>query len=95
MEYIHGENGNAILIRRELVADLPVHSDSQLHFYFEHFYWHELGHCYAINAETNNLHRYNEPDLVDTRIYMMQRLMAADTAVNVKSRKVTGSGRSL
>ena len=65
MEYIHGENGNAILIRRELVADLPVHSDSQLHFYFEHFYWHELGHFYAINAETDNLHRYNEPDLVD------------------------------
>lgn len=65
MEYIHGEKGNAILIRRELVADLPVHDDFELHVYFERFFWHELGHFYAINAETDNLHRYNEPGLLD------------------------------
>lgn len=65
MEYIHGETGNAILIRRELIADLPVHSEHELHIHFEHFFWHELGHFYAINAETNNLHRYNEPGLID------------------------------
>ena len=57
MEYIHGETGNAILIRRELVADLPVHDDFELRVYFEHFFWHELGHFYAINAETDDLHR--------------------------------------
>lgn len=65
MEYIHGEKGNAILIRRELVADLPVRDDFELHVYFERFFWHELGHFYAINAETDNLHRYNAPELVD------------------------------
>ena len=65
MEYIHGENGNAILIRRELIADLPVHNEHELRIHFEHFFWYELGHFYAINAETNNLHRYNEPGLID------------------------------
>lgn len=65
MEYIHGEKGNAILIRRELVADLPVHDDLELRVHFERFFWHEMGHFYAINAETNNLHRYNAPGLVD------------------------------
>ena len=65
MEYIHGETGRAILIRRELVADLPVRDDFELRAYFEHFFWHELGHFYAINAETDNLHRYNEPGLID------------------------------
>lgn len=65
MEYIHGETGNAILIHRELVADLPVHDDFELRVYFEHFFWHELGHFYAIKAETDDLHRYNEPGLID------------------------------
>lgn len=65
MEYIHGKTGNAILIRRELVADLSVHDDFELRVYFEHFFWHELGHFYAINAETDDLHRYNEPGLID------------------------------
>ena len=65
MEYIHGEKGNAILIRRELVANLPVHDDFELHVYFERFFWHELGHFYAINAEVDDLHRYNEPGLID------------------------------
>lgn len=70
MEYIHGENGNSILIRRELIADLPVQDDYELHIHFEHFFWHELGHFYAINSETNDLHRYNHPGLVDeSRVY--------------------------
>lgn len=68
MEYIHGETGNVILIRRELIADLPVQSDLELRIHFEHFFWHELGHFYAINAETNNLHRYNEPGLIDESV---------------------------
>lgn len=70
MEYIHGENGNAILIRRELVADLPVHDDNELYIHFQRFFWHELGHFYAINSETSDLHRYNHPGLVDeSQIY--------------------------
>ncbi len=70
MEYIHGENGNSILIRREIIANLPVQDDYELHIHFEHFFWHELGHFYAINSETNDLHRYNHPGLVDeSRVY--------------------------
>lgn len=65
MEYIHGETGNAILIRRELIADLPVQDDYERHIHFECFFWHELGHFYAINSERDNLHRYNAPGLVD------------------------------
>lgn len=65
MEYIHGENGNAILIRRELIADLLVQSEHELRIHFEHFFWHELGRFYAINVETNDLHQYNHPGLVD------------------------------
>ncbi len=65
MEYIHGETGYAILIRRELIADLPVHDDYELHIHFDHFFWHELGHFYAINSERDNLHRYNAPGLAD------------------------------
>lgn len=62
MEYIHGDNSNAILIRRELVSELHIH--------FEHFFWHELGHFYAINSEIDNLQRYNEPGLIDeSRVY--------------------------
>lgn len=53
MEYIHGETGNAILIRRELIADLPVHNEHELRIHFEHFFWHKLGYFYAINAETD------------------------------------------
>lgn len=65
MEYIHGEIGNSILIRRELIADLSVQDDRELHIHFQHFFWHELGHFYAINSEKDNLHRYNDPGLTD------------------------------
>ena len=58
MEYIHGDNGGAILIRQNL---LPDKND-------EHFcwlLWHEFGHFYAINSEPEGLYHYNDPGLVD------------------------------
>lgn len=58
MEYIHGEKGNAILIRQNLLPD-----SNDEHFCW--FFWHELGHFYAINSEKTNLHRYSDPELVD------------------------------
>lgn len=58
MEYIHGEKGNAILIRQNLIPD-----SNDEHFCW--FFWHELGHFYAINSEKTNLHRYSDPGLVD------------------------------
>lgn len=30
--------------------------------HFAHFFWHELGHFYAINADDHNLERFNDPD---------------------------------
>lgn len=58
MEYIHGNTGNAILIRQDLLPD-----ENDEHFCW--MYWHELGHFYAISSEITNLHRYNDPSLVD------------------------------
>ena len=58
MEYIHGANGYAILIRQELVSDA-----NDEHFY--KMYWHELGHFYAINTEDPSLHHYSDPGIVD------------------------------
>ena len=72
MEYIHGEDGGAILIRQNLLPD-----NSQQSFCW--FLWHELGHWYAINSEQDNLHRYNDPDLLDN-ITFADRLRGIDTA---------------
>lgn len=72
MEYIYGEKGSAILIRQNLLPD-----DNEQTFYW--FLWHELGHWYAINTEKNNLHRYNDPDLLDS-ITFADRLRGMDTA---------------
>ena len=58
MEYILGEKGDAILIRQNLLPD-----DSDEHFCW--FFWHELGHFYAINSEVTDLHHYNDPGLTD------------------------------
>lgn len=58
MEYIHGRKGGAILIRQNL---LPSKNDE----HFALFFWHELGHFYAINSETDNFHHYSDPGLVD------------------------------
>lgn len=56
MEYIHGRLGGAILIR---MNQLPPKTDFDA---FIHFYWHELGHFYSINADKNNLERFNDLD---------------------------------
>lgn len=71
MEYIHGEKGGAILIRQNL---LPDNSEKN----FGWFLWHELGHWYAINTEKDNLHRYNDPELLDN-ITFADRLRGIDT----------------
>lgn len=73
MEYIHGEKGGAILIRQNLLPD-----NSERNFCW--FLWHELGHWYAINSEKNDLHRYNNPDLLDS-ITFADRLKGIDTSV--------------
>lgn len=61
MEYIHGNTGNAILIRQIAVPDPKKHNHA--FEMFCHFVWHELGHFFAIRNEENNLHRYNDPVL--------------------------------
>lgn len=58
MEYILGDKGDAILIRQNLLPD-----DSDEHFCW--FFWHELGHFYAINSEDSDLYHYNDPGLAD------------------------------
>lgn len=73
MEYIHGEKGGAILIRQNLLPD-----NSEQNFCW--FLWHELGHWYAINSERDNLHRYNDPDLLDN-ISLADRIKGVDTTV--------------
>ena len=56
LEYIHGDKGGAILIRLD---QLP----KEITFgHFAHFFWHELGHFYAINADPYNLERFDDPD---------------------------------
>ena len=47
MEYLHGENAGAILIRQDLLPD-----EEKNHFF--QILWHEMGHFYAIAAETEN-----------------------------------------
>lgn len=71
MEYIHGEKGSAILIRQNLLPDKDEKS-------FCWFFWHELGHWYAINSEKDDLHRYNDPELLDN-ISLANRLRGIDT----------------
>lgn len=73
MEYIHGEKGGAILIRQNLLPD-----NSEQNFCW--FLWHELGHWYAINSERDDLHRYNDPDLLDN-ISLADRIKGVDTTV--------------
>lgn len=58
MEYIHGDKGNAILIRQNLIPDKNE----------DHFcgmFWHELGHFYAINSESAQFYHYSDPGVVD------------------------------
>lgn len=58
MEYIHGDKGNAILIRQNLIPDKNE----------DHFcgmFWHEFGHFYAINSESTPFYHYSDPGVVD------------------------------
>ena len=61
MELIHGDLGDAILIRQPYIASLR--ESPMAHTLFQRFLWHELGHYYAINCEcsTEDLHRFNDP----------------------------------
>ena len=58
MEYIHGDKGNAILIRQNLIPD-----NNEDHFC--DMFWHELGHFYAINSESTPFYHYSDPGVVD------------------------------
>jgi len=58
MEYIHGNKGNAILIRQNLLPD-----KNEDHFC--EMLWHELGHFYAINSESTPFYHYSNPGVVD------------------------------
>lgn len=69
MEYIHGETGDAILIRRELLADID-----NLGLHFNHLFWHELGHFYAINTESDEIHRYHDIDITDVTPHLDSKI---------------------
>ena len=73
MEYIHGEQSSAILIRQNLLPD----NDEQ-NFYW--FFWHELGHWYTRNTEPDDLRRYNDPNLLDT-VTLGDRLRGVSTTI--------------
>ena len=61
MELICGKKGYAILIQQKAVPTL--NQDPRADYFFYRFLWHELGHYYAIIAETTDLHRFNNPGL--------------------------------
>lgn len=65
MEMIHGEFGNAVLIRQEDVPDPREHRYAEVGF--QRMFWHELGHFVAITSEKTNLNRFNDPGLADER----------------------------
>ena len=77
MEYIHGEKGGAILIRQNLLPN-----DSEQNFCW--FLWHELGHWYAINSEKDDLHRFNDPDLLDTITFADRLRGVYNTSLQLK-----------
>ena len=54
MEYIHRNNGSAILIRQNLLTD----KNEDL---FCEMFWHKLGRFYAINSESIPFHHYSDP----------------------------------
>ena len=67
METLHGELGDAIIIRQKYVPspkEIPL-----AECYFQHFFWHELGHFYAIHHECRSsyLHRFCDQELSDER----------------------------
>ena len=50
-----------LITRKEVYNILLTGRDKDLCWFF----WHELGHFYAINSEKTNLHHYSDPGLVD------------------------------
>ena len=65
METLHGDLGDAILIQQKYVSDPKTSKAAEIKF--QHFFWHELGHFYAIHHECqeSNLHRFNNQELSD------------------------------
>ncbi len=61
MEMIHGELGDAILISQTKLQDLE--SNNLAFHYFCLFFWHEMGHFYAIKNEKTNMHRFFDQEL--------------------------------
>lgn len=61
MEMIHGELGDAILISQTKLQELEV--NNLAFHYFNLFYWHEMGHFYAIKNEKTNMHRFFDQEL--------------------------------
>ncbi len=63
MEMLHGELGDAILIRQKDLPNPKAYIMAEAKF--QHFFWHELGHFYAIRHECpdNDLHRFNDQEL--------------------------------
>lgn len=57
MEVLYGENGSAVLIRQD-----HLNNDEER---FDLYFWHELGHFYAISSEKTNFRHYSRPGLVD------------------------------
>ncbi len=56
MEMIRGESGDAILISQTKLQDL---NNNRYAFHqFCLFFWHEMGHFYAIKNEKTNMHRF-------------------------------------
>lgn len=67
MEMLHGELGDAIIIRQKCVPsskEIPL-AECQS----QHFFWHELGHFYAIHHEchSSNLNRFSDQKLSEER----------------------------
>ncbi|MCQ2417985.1 MAG: hypothetical protein MJ071_09305 [Oscillospiraceae bacterium] len=56
MEMIHGENGDAIIISQTKLQILNDDPECLRHFFL--YFWHEMGHFYAINKEKTDLHRF-------------------------------------
>ena len=56
MEMIHGDLGNAILIRQKYITspERSHHAEEE----FSHYLWHELGHFLAMTSETGNMSRF-------------------------------------
>lgn len=61
MEMVHGECGDAIIIKQtsvnNLLKTIPEYEKLRS---FCLFFWHELGHFYAIKKEKDDLHRFND-----------------------------------